>query len=59
MWEKLSDHQAKQFPGLPKRRKAEYKMFNEGIYVNVYTDNPTEYEFPSSNPFTDLINGKF
>ena len=53
VWEHLSDSQADDFPGLPKRRRAEYKLFSEGIY----STSAGELSFSTDTPYTDYING--
>ena len=55
-WIHLSDSQAEKWPGLPKRREAEYILFSEGKYID--TSSKKEIQFASSTPFSDLINGK-
>ena len=58
VWLHLSDSQAAQYPGLPKRRKGEYTMFTKKKYVNVYSDLLPELQFNTSTPFTDYLNGE-
>ena len=52
-WEHLSDSQASQFPGLPKRRQAEYHVYSTGEYVTPYEGDPIT--FSSSTPFSDYL----
>ncbi len=53
VWEHLSDSQAAEYPGLVTRRKAEYKLFSEGIY----STGGGEMVFATETPFTDYVNG--
>jgi hypothetical protein len=53
VWEHLSDSQASIYPGLVTRRKAEYKLFSQGIYSNGAGD----MHFATDTPYSDFING--
>ena len=53
IWEHRSDNQATTYPGLPKRRRAEYKLYSTGVWTNIHTEN--EMHFKSSTPFSDYM----
>ena len=53
IWEHLSDSQADRYPGLVKRRVAEYKLYSTGTWTNIQSGD--EMHFKSSTPFSDYM----